>query len=321
MIERSDGISIARSAASTCRSGSREAKRDLRTHGRAVWSRRRDGQPHVASISRDGERRVQAQGRQQSSTDRSGLAWRTPASQSRCTRHRSHRGVGAAQRRTRQRDGDVLSDARLRVDTQKKTLVARERDRPDVQAKREVFAAEQPTLNSAKLVFLDESGLRLGTPPNYGWAPVGEKAIGKATHGAWCTMTMIGAIALDGWRGFVTIDAATDGDVFLAFVQQQLVPNLQPGDVVVMDNLNAHKSPAVVAAIRAAKAEVRFLPPYSPEYNPIEKAWSKLKEIVRRLPTMTRDAFDQAVALAMRCISLGDIRAWTEYAGYSIASN
>lgn len=206
------------------------------------------------------------------------------------------------------------------MESQKKTLIARERDRPEVQAKREAFAAEQPTLNSERLVFLDESGMRLGTPPNYGWAPVGEKAYGKATHGAWLTMTMIGAIALDGWRGFVTLDAAADGDVFLAFVQQQLVPNLRPGDIVVMDNLNAHKSAAVVAAIRAAKADVLFLPPYSPEYNPIEKAWSKLKDIVRRKATLTRDAFDHAVAFAMSCISSADIRAWTNYAGYSLAS-
>jgi transposase len=87
-----------------------------------------------------------------------------------------------------------------------------------------------------------------------------------------------------------------------------------------MDNLNAHKSAAVVAAIRAAKADVLFLPPYSPEYNPIEKAWSKLKDIIRRRATLTRDAFDQAVAFAMSCISSTDIRAWTSYAGYSLAS-
>ena len=138
----------------------------------------------------------------------------------------------------------------------------------------------QHTLNPAKLVFLDESGFRLGAPPNYGWAPVGEKSPGKATCGAWCTMTMLGAIALDGWRGFVTIDAATDGDVFLAFVEQQLTPNLRSGDLVVMDNLNAHKAPSVIAAIRAVGADVLFLPPYSPEYNPIEKAWAKLKDIL-----------------------------------------
>jgi transposase len=206
------------------------------------------------------------------------------------------------------------------MDSQKKTLVARERDRPEVQAKREVFVQRQPELNSARLVFLDEAGLRLGTPPNYGWAPVGDKSFGKAIHGSWCTITMIGAIALDGWRGFMTIDAATDGDVFLAFVQQELGPNLRSGDLVVMDNLNAHKRPDVVAAIRATGADVLFLPPYSPEYNPIEKAWAKLKDILRRMHTLTRDAFDSAVAQAMNAITRADVRAWTQYAGYSLGS-
>lgn len=198
-------------------------------------------------------------------------------------------------------------------------MVARERDRPQVQAQRRAFAIKQRTLNAAQLVFLDESGFRLGSPPNYGWAPVGEKSHGKATMGAWQTMTMIGALALDGWRGFMTLNAPTDGDVFLAFVKQQLVPNLRAGDLVVMDNLSAHKRPDVVAAIRSSGADVLFLPPYSPEYNPIEKAWAKLKEMLRRLATLTRDAFDDALADAMTAISPSDIRAWTQFAGYSLA--
>jgi len=208
----------------------------------------------------------------------------------------------------------------MRLDTQKKAMVARERDRPDVQAKRAAFIAAQPSLNPAKLVFLNESGFRLGSPPNYGWAPLGEKSPGKATHGSWCTITMIGAIALDGWRGFVTIDAATDGDVFLAFIQQELAPNLHAGDIVVMDNLSAHKRPDVVAAIRTVGADVLFLPPYSPEYSPIEKAWAKLKDILRRARTLTRDAFDAAVASAMSAIDNDDIRAWTQYSGYALSS-
>ena len=133
-------------------------------------------------------------------------------------------------------------------------------------------------------------------------------------------MTMVGAIALNGFRGFLTIDAPTCGDVFAAFVTAELVPHLRPGDIVVMDNLSAHKRPDIIAAIRVAQAEVLFLPPYSPEYNPIEKAWAKLKAIVRRLPTLTREAFDRAVAAAMDAISLADIRAWTLHAGYNIAS-
>jgi transposase len=199
-------------------------------------------------------------------------------------------------------------------------MVARERDRPDVVAKRLVFTQAQPTLDPTRLVFLDESGFRLGSPPHYGWAPVGEKSIGRATHGDWCTMTMIGAIALDGWRGFVTIDAATDGDVFRAFVEQELVPRLRAGDVVVMDNLAAHKNVAAIAAIRGVGADVMFLPPYSPEFNPIESAWAKLKDALRRAETTTREVFDRAVARAMAAVSASDIRGWTSHSGYTLSS-
>lgn len=133
-------------------------------------------------------------------------------------------------------------------------------------------------------------------------------------------MTMIGAIALDGWRGFVTIDAATDGDVFRAFVEQELLPKLRAGDLVVMDNLNAHKNVAAIAAIRGIGADVLFLPPYSPEYNPIESAWAKLKDALRRLETTSRDAFDRAVAWAMTAVTTSDIREWTAHAGYALNS-
>ena len=132
-------------------------------------------------------------------------------------------------------------------------------------------------------------------------------------------MTMLGAIALNGWRGFITINAPTDGQVFLAVVRQELVKNLRPGDLVVMDNLAAHKRPDVAEAIWATGADVLFLPPYSPDYNPIEKVWAKLKDILRRLTTLTREAFDSAVAKAMDEISREDVRAWTQYAGYTLA--
>lgn len=202
----------------------------------------------------------------------------------------------------------------------KKTPVARERDKPEVVAKRAAFTEGQARLETRRLVFLDESGFRLGSPPHYGWAPVGQKSLGKATHGDWCTMTMIGAVALDGWRTLVTIDSATDTDVFLAFTEKQLVPNLNPGDIVVMDNLSAHKSPKVTAAIRAAQAEVMFLPPYSPEFNPIEKVWAKLKDALRRLPTLSRELFDDAVAFAMNHISTADLASWTAFSGYTLPS-
>lgn len=130
---------------------------------------------------------------------------------------------------------------------------------------------------------------------------------------------MIGAISLDGFRGFMTINAGTSTDVFEAFVKQQLAPNLRPGDIVVMDNLSAHKNSVVVDAIERAGATVLFLPPYSPEFNPIERLWAKLKESIRRLPTTTRAAFDAAVATAMDNISIENIRAWTAHAGYTLS--
>ena len=212
----------------------------------------------------------------------------------------------------------MVCPARPRIHTQKKTIFARERDTERVRKKREAFLAIQQSLAARRLVFVDESGMRLGSPPRYGWAARGMKAYGKATHGPWKTVTMIGAMSLDGVRGFMTIDDATSTEVFDAFVSHELVPNLQPGDCVVMDNLPAHKVLSIRQRIEAAAASVIFLPPYSPELNPIEKLWAKLKEFVRRCTTETRDHFDAAVKDALNAISLADITAWTQHCGYSI---
>jgi transposase len=200
----------------------------------------------------------------------------------------------------------------------KKTPVARERDTAANQAARKQFIEQQEELAPRKLVFLDESGFRLDSPPRHGWAPIGEKAPGKGTHGKWTNMTMIGAVALDGFRGFLTIEGGTTSELFNLFVEHELVPNLRPGDIVVMDNLSAHKNPRARALIEAAGADVLYLPPYSPEFNPIEKAWAKIKGIIRRLPSATRELFDRAVARAMTAITNLDIRGWTRFAGYKL---
>ena len=169
-------------------------------------------------------------------------------------------------------------------------------------------------------MFLDESGFRLGSPTRYGWAKSGQKALGKAIHGSWRTVTMLGAVALDGFRGFMNIESGTSSDVFRAFVERQLVPQLKPGDCVVMDNLSAHRDAKSLDAIKAAGATVLFLPPYSPEFNPIEKVWAKLKETVRRQHTDTRECFDDAVATAMSAISASDLAGWFRHCGYDLAS-
>jgi transposase len=228
--------------------------------------------------------------------------------------------LGEAQRSAREPRRDVERDEAHRVDTQKKTLVARERDTAAVQARRAAFLNAQAELDAQRLIFVDESGFRLGSPPRFGWAPRGKDSPGKSVEGNWKTITMIGAIALDGFRGFMTVNAGTSTDVFLAYVTQVLAPQLRAGDVVIMDNLAAHKSPPVLEAIRAAGARPLYLPPYSPDLNPIEKTWGKLKDFVRRLPTLTRSAFDTAIAAAIDAVSLDDIRAWTAHAGYNLGS-
>jgi transposase len=131
---------------------------------------------------------------------------------------------------------------------------------------------------------------------------------------------MLGGIALDGFRGFMTIDAGTSADVFEAFVAHELVPNLRTNETVVMDNLSAHKGVKVRKLIEAAGCELLFTPPYSPEFNPIEQAWAKLKDIIRRAQTRTRQAFDSAVASAMDQIRKTDIFGWFSYAGYRLFS-
>jgi transposase len=135
--------------------------------------------------------------------------------------------------------------------------------------------------------------------------------IHEATPGGhWKIMTILGAMSLKGMVAAMTIEEATDGDIFLAFIEQVLSPALQPGDVVVMDNLSSHKLAAVRESIERAGAELLFLPPYSPDMNPIEKAWAKVKELLRAAQARTREALEQAIAEALQRITSENAKAW-----------
>jgi len=135
--------------------------------------------------------------------------------------------------------------------------------------------------------------------------------IHEATPGGhWKIMTILGAMSLNGMVAAMTIEEATDGDIFLAFIQQVLCPALKPGDVVVMDNLSSHKAAAVRASIGKAGAELLYVPPYSPDMNPIEKAWAKLKELLRAAQARTRETLEQAIADALKRITPDNARAW-----------
>jgi transposase len=171
--------------------------------------------------------------------------------------------------------------SRARLDIQKKSAHALEQDRPDILKRRRAWFDGQLDLDPAKLVFIDETGLSTKMARLRGRAPRGERCRAGVPHGHWKTTTFTGALRLSGMTAPFVYDGAMNGNVFRAYVEQVLVPTLAPGDVVVMDNLPAHKAAGVRDAIETAGATLLFLPPYSPDFNPIENAFAKLKALMR----------------------------------------
>ena len=137
----------------------------------------------------------------------------------------------------------------------------------------------------------------------WGRAPRGERIAEATPQGHWKVLTTLGAMSLRGIEAVMTVESATDGDVFLAYLEQVLCPKLKAGDVVVMDNLSAHKVKGVRELIAASGAELLYLPPYSPDFNPIEKAWSKLKQLLRIAKARTKEALEETIAEALKLIS------------------
>ena len=158
---------------------------------------------------------------------------------------------------------------------------AAEQDRPDVAERRARWRVEQLNLDSTKLIFIDETWVKTNMTRLRGRALRGQRLIEKVPHGHWKTTTLIAALDHQGMRCAMTVDGAVNGDVFTAFVQQVLVPTLTPGDIVIMDNLSAHKVAGVRETVRSVGADVLYLPPYSPDLNPIELAFSKVKQLMR----------------------------------------
>jgi transposase len=143
-----------------------------------------------------------------------------------------------------------------------------------------------------------------------GRAQCGRRLHAKAPCGRWQSTTMISSIRLDGSTASMTIAGAADCEVFRTYVEQVLCPELRKGDIVVMDNLAVHKSPTTLALIEAVGAEVRFLPAYSPDLNPIEKLWSKIKALLRAAEARTPETLDQAIGDALSKVTANDARGW-----------
>lgn len=183
-------------------------------------------------------------------------------------------------------------------------------------AERHVWRTAQSDLDASRLVFVDETGASTKMARLYGRAKRGERCVGAVPHGHWKTTTFVGGLRLSGITAPMTLDGAMDGPAFLAWVEQMLVPTLRKGDIVIMDNLPAHKPAAVRAAIEGCGAELRLLPPYSPDLNPIEMAWAKLKALLKKAAARTIEALWAAIAEAIAAITGEDCRGFFTAAGY-----
>jgi transposase len=200
----------------------------------------------------------------------------------------------------------------------KKTLHATERDRPDVVEARKVFRKVQKTWDPSKLIFVDESGVNLSMTRAVAWAPIGERAVDAVPGGRWCNYSVIAALGLGGLRAPMVIPGAIDGAAMLQWVEHCLVPELKPGDIVIWDNLSVHGDIRLRSAIEHREATLIFLPPYSPDLNPIEQAWSKAKGILRELAPRRWKKLLSAIARALRAINPEDAAGWFQHAGYAV---
>ncbi|MFD2406923.1 IS630 family transposase [Azorhizophilus paspali] len=200
--------------------------------------------------------------------------------------------------------------------TFKKTAHAAEQQRPDVQAARQEWLEEQPGFDWRKLIVVDETAAATNLARLRGWAPRSERCLAAVPHGHWKTTTFTAGLRMDGLTAPLVLDGAMNGPAFLAYVEQVLVPELTPGDIVVMDNLPAHKVAGVRQAIEGAGATLRYLPPYSPDLNPIERAFSKPKALLRKAAARTVPPLWQSIGEAIAQFSAQDCRHYFEAAGY-----
>jgi len=206
--------------------------------------------------------------------------------------------------------------ARHRITRKKKTGHASEQEREDVAAAREEWFEGELDLDPLKLVFVDETAISTKMARRFGRAPQGERCRASVPFGHWKTKTLIAALRFDRIDAPMTIDGALDGASFLAWVEQVLAPTLSTGDVVVMDNVRTHKVAGVRKAIEARGANVLYLPPYSPDFNPIEKPFSKIKSILERIAARTVDALQAAVGEALRSFTPTECMNYFASSGY-----
>jgi transposase len=207
----------------------------------------------------------------------------------------------------------------MRASALKKILHASEQDRPDVARRRIRWKLHQGKLEPDRLVFIDETWAKTNMTRTHGRALRGERLVAKVPHGHWRTLTFIAALRADQVTAPCVFDGPINGRSFLAYVEQILVPTLKPGDLVIMDNLGSHKGPAIRAAIRGAGAKLFFLPPYSPDLNPIEQVFSKLKTLLKKAAERTVQQTWRRIGSLLDCFSPAECARYIANAGYASA--
>jgi transposase len=179
-----------------------------------------------------------------------------------------------------------------------------------------MWRAVQPYIDPDRLVFLDETGVNTKMARLYGWAPVGERCWDSVPYGHWKTMTFIAGLRLSGLTAPWVLDGPMNGDAFRVYIEKVLGPTLRPGDIVVLDNLPAHKVAGIRQAVTARGAQIFYLPPYSPDMNPIEMAFSKLKALMRHEPARTIDALITRIGNLLDSFATDECQNFFNAAGY-----
>jgi transposase len=195
--------------------------------------------------------------------------------------------------------------------------VARERDRPDISRRRIQWRSYQGRIDPQRLVFIDETWAKTNMTRSHGWAVRGERLVAKVPHGHWNTTTFLAALRHDRITAPCLFDGPINGELFLAYVERVLAPTLKPGDIVILDNLGSHKGKAVRTAIRATGAKLIFLPKYSPDLNPIEKLFAKLKTLLRKVGARTIEAISAAIATILPRFMPQECANYFKSAGYA----
>lgn len=198
----------------------------------------------------------------------------------------------------------------------KKILHASEQQRPDVAKARDDWRRDQPSLDPARLVFLDETGTSTNMVRTRGRSRRGTRLVGRVPHGHWKITTFLAGLRRDAIIAPLVIDRPMNSAIFLAYVRQFLAPTLKPGDIVVMDNLKPHKAAGVREAIEAAGATLRYLPPYSPDLNPIELLFAKLKALLRKAAERSIEALWTRIGKLLDDIAERECAAYLRHDGY-----